>query len=145
MAFKKFQRNWKKVPLVACDAVVVGKGRVLLIKRGRKPFKGSWSLPGGFLELGETCEQCVEREVFEETGLIVNATSLVGVYSDVGRDPRGRIVSVCFLTKPVGGKLRKTREAVDEKWFSLNNLPHKMGADHKKMVLDAKKLLKKSQ
>lgn len=68
------------VPLVPCVGAVVhdGAGRLLLIRRGHDPHRGSWSLPGGRVEAGETVAQAVEREVLEETGLVVRAGATVG-------------------------------------------------------------------
>lgn len=69
---------------------------VLLIQRGWPPFEGAWALPGGHVDRGETTEAAARRELVEETG--VNTTDLieVGTYSDPGRDPRGRYVSVAY-------------------------------------------------
>ncbi|MCW2739589.1 MAG: nudF [Blastococcus sp.] len=70
----------RDVPLVACVGAVVhdGAGRLLLIRRGHDPHRGCWSLPGGRVEAGESVEQAVEREVLEETGLVVRAGAPVG-------------------------------------------------------------------
>jgi len=87
--------------------VLTLEGRVVLVRRGREPFAGSWALPGGFVECGETVEQAVLREVREETGVEAEVVSLLGVYSAPDRDPRGHVVSVCFVLRgrgePVAG------------------------------------------
>ena len=67
-------------PLVGVSAVIVDAGRVALIKRGKAPLLGEWSIPGGMLELGETVRQGAEREALEETGLVVRTTELLGVF-----------------------------------------------------------------
>jgi 8-oxo-dGTP diphosphatase len=68
------------LPLVACVGAVVhdAAGRLLLVRRGRDPHRGRWSLPGGRVEAGESPEQAIEREVLEETGLVVRAGAPVG-------------------------------------------------------------------
>jgi 8-oxo-dGTP diphosphatase len=66
------QREFPEAPLVGVGAVVVDEGRVLLVRRGREPLKGHWSLPGGLLEVGESLAAGVVREVREETGLTVS-------------------------------------------------------------------------
>ena len=63
------RREYPEAPIIGVGAVVIDGGKVLLVRRGQEPLKGEWSLPGGALELGETLQQGVVREVFEETGL----------------------------------------------------------------------------
>lgn len=129
---------------VAVDAVIVENGNVLLVLRDHDPFRGFWVLPGGHVEENETVEQAVIREVKEEVGLDVEVISLIGVFSDPSRDPRG-LVSVAFLTRPVGGQLRLNRESKDAKWFPIDALPENIGFDHKLILETAKKLLKKNK
>ena len=75
--------------VLTVDALITDEvGRILLIQRGHEPFQGSWVLPGGIVEVGETVEQACAREVEEEVGLKVDVQGLVGVYSTPGRDPR---------------------------------------------------------
>ena len=73
------QREFPAAPLVGVGAVVIKAGRVLLVRRGREPLKGHWSLPGGLVELGERLLDAVIREVREETGLEVEPIELVEV------------------------------------------------------------------
>ena len=89
-----------RTPALATDCVVFDPlGRVLLICRGHEPCTGKHALPGGFVKIGETVAAACRREVKEETGIEVAKISLVGVYSDIDRDPRGHIVSVAFMTE----------------------------------------------
>ena len=89
-----------QTPALATDCVVFDRlGRVLLIRRGHEPCLGKHALPGGFVKIGETVMSACRREVREETGIDVAELTLVGVYSDIDRDPRGHIVSVAFMTE----------------------------------------------
>ena len=84
-------------PRLATDCIVADEaGNLVLIRRRNEPFKGSYALPGGFVEAGETIEDACRREVKEETNLEIYDMRLVGVYSGPGRDPRGHVVSVAF-------------------------------------------------
>jgi 8-oxo-dGTP diphosphatase len=88
-----------KTPALTTDCVIFdADGRVLLIRRGHEPFAGSHALPGGFVELGETVEAACRREVLEEVNVKVSELTLVGVYSDPKRDPRGHTVSIAYAT-----------------------------------------------
>lgn len=126
-------------PRLTVDGVVVERRRVLLVRRKFPPFRGCWALPGGFVEIGETVECAVVREVFEETGLKVSVKKLVGVYSDPARDPRRHTVSVCFMCRKLGGRLRSGSDSKEVRWFSLDNLP-KLAFDHSRILGDAVKL-----
>ena len=76
---------------------------ILLIQRAHPPFPGHWALPGGFVDEGETPQAAAMREAREETGLAVTALQEVGVFAEPGRDPRGWVVSVAFVTRLSGG------------------------------------------
>lgn len=132
------------------DAVIVRNGGIVLIRRGKEPFKGRWALPGGFAEEGETAERCCEREALEETGLKVRAKRLVGVFSDPERDPRGTIAGayLCEVVADADGKPgtrnwkpRGGDDAKEAKWFPLEELPE-LAFDHKKIMEEAKKLMR---
>lgn len=118
------------------DAIVPLDRKIVLIKRKNEPFKDFYALPGGIVEYGETVEDAVLREVEEETGLKGQIHSLVGVYSDPKRDPRGHFVSICFIVLPIGGKLRSGSDAKEVALFGLDELP-KLAFDHEKMIRDA--------
>ncbi|MDD3493531.1 MAG: NUDIX hydrolase [Candidatus Thermoplasmatota archaeon] len=123
-------------PRLTVDGVVIRRGHLLLIQRGREPFRGRWALPGGFVEYGETVEAAVVREVREEAGLETRVIRLLGVYSHPERDPRGHTVSVVFLLEVVGGTLRGGDDAARATWFSLDDLPQ-LAFDHDTIVRDA--------
>jgi 8-oxo-dGTP diphosphatase len=119
----------------ACDIILVENGKILLVKRGREPFKGEWAVPGGRIEDNETAEECAIREMKEETGVDVEIIRLTGIYSDPKRDPRGIIVAA-FLVRRVGGEVKAGDDADEAKWFELHSLP-KLCTDHGKIVADA--------
>lgn len=122
-------------PSLAVDAVISHDDGVVLIERGQPPFEGAWALPGGFVEVGETVEQACIREAREETGLEVELTGLVGVYSDPKRDPRGHVVSVTFAAESVGGTLAGGDDAARATVFDLDDLPE-LAFDHAEILAD---------
>jgi 8-oxo-dGTP diphosphatase len=119
-------RPYPTRPVVGVGAVVLDGDRVLLIKRGHEPLKGQWSLPGGGVELGETLEQAIVREVREETGLDVEVGPIVDVLDRIGRDAHGRVehqfVLVDFVCRPSGGVLRSASDADDAEWVPIEAL-----------------------
>jgi len=128
-----------KNPLLAVDGIVLTKdGKIVLVRRLNEPFKGYWALPGGFVEYGERVEEALKREVLEETGLKVRILKLVGVYSDPNRDPRGHVISICYLCEEVGGKLRPSSDAMEAAAFAKERLRKlKLAFDHSHMLRDA--------
>lgn len=126
----------RKVPSITVDIIILGKDdSFVLVRRGTPPFKGYWAIPGGFVNYGEKVEEAAVREAKEETGLDVKLRKLVGVYSDLGRDPRGHIISICFLADETGGKLRKSPETPEVKRFK--HIPQRLAFDHDKILRDA--------
>lgn len=106
-------------PLLAVDCVVLDpQDRVLLIRRGHEPFRGAYALPGGFVEVGETVEDACRRELMEETGVKLGKLTLVGVFSDPGRDPRGHTVAVSFLSRVRSSKATAGDDAAAVEWVS---------------------------
>lgn len=128
-------------PLLTVDCIIVdARGRVLLIQRGHPPFKGHYALPGGFVDLNETCEAACRREVKEETGLHPRVLKLVGVYSKPGRDPRGPTVSVAYLARVKAARPVAGDDAVDTLWAAeWKRLP--LAFDHKIIIRDALRLV----
>ena len=122
-------------PSIAVDAILVENNKILLVKRGREPFKGSYALPGGFVEYGEKVEDAVIREVREETGLEVEISRLFGVYSDPKRDPRGHTISIVFEVKRKKGKIKGGDDATYAAMLSLSSLPN-LAFDHSMIIRD---------
>ena len=126
----------RRQPALTVDVIVREGKKVLLVRRKNEPFKGKWALVGGFVEYGEKVEEAAKRECKEETGLEIELERLVGVYSDPDRDPRGHVVSICFLARVVGGKLKAGSDAGDAKFFE--RIPWKQLAfDHAQILKDA--------
>ena len=130
-------------PSVTTDCVIFGfdgtKLQVLLVERGIDPYKGKWAFPGGFMNMDETTEQCARRELKEETGLEIGDVQQVGAYSTVDRDPRGRTITVAYITHipqilPVTG----LDDAAEAKWWPINTLPP-LAFDHAQILQDALK------
>jgi 8-oxo-dGTP diphosphatase len=126
-----------KTPLLSVDCVVVDPARgVLRVRRKNPPFKGSFALPGGFVEIGETVEDAAKRELSEETGIKAADVTLVGVYSNPDRDPRGHTCSVAFLVSAENqeGKAGDDAEAVA--WIKdFDGI--EIAFDHRKIITDA--------
>jgi 8-oxo-dGTP diphosphatase len=130
-----------KTPALTTDCVVFdAQGRVLLIRRKNPPFKGQYALPGGFVDVGETATDACRRELKEETGIAAKALTLVGVYSDPNRDPRGHTCSVAFLARidhaePKAGDDAAATEWVAD-WRSVT-----LAFDHAQILTDAERTL----
>lgn len=127
-----------KNPKPTVDGIIIKNSEILLIQRKNSPFKGCWALPGGFIEYGEACEQAVKREIYEETGYITSISSLLGVYSDPERDPRGHTISVVYLLQIESGELKAGDDAASAKFFKLDQLPE-LAFDHADIIADAQK------
>jgi 8-oxo-dGTP diphosphatase len=117
-------REYPERPIVGIGGVVIHEDRVVLIKRGSEPLRGEWSIPGGSLELGETLEQGVVREMQEETGLTVRTTGMIEIFERIfselparyvaGKErPRYHYVIVDYLCERLSGELRAGGDAQD--------------------------------
>jgi len=112
---------YPKVPQPAVGAVVFKEGRVLLVRRAKDPAAGTWAIPGGRVRLGETLQQAAEREIREETGLIVKAGAPVYTFDVIERDQQGRVrfhyIIVDLAADYVSGDLVAGDDALEAGWF----------------------------
>lgn len=127
-------------PALTADVVVLALSKevlkVLLIERGKPPFEGTWALPGGFVDVGESPEQAASRELEEETGLRDLHLQQLRAFGDPGRDPRGHTVTIAYLAVVAGeGRLREEggSDAARARWWSIADLPP-LAFDHGDIV-----------
>ena len=126
-------------PAVTVDAILLERrgavDSVLLVQRADPPFAGRWAFPGGFLEIDESAEQAVARELAEETGIEGVRLESLCTASGVDRDPRGRVVSIVFLGEVRACELspRASSDAVAVGWFDCKALPD-MAFDHRDIL-----------
>jgi len=126
----------RRAPALAVDIVIEVGSRIVLIRRKKEPFAGSWALPGGFVECGERVEDAARREAKEETNLDVEVKELLGIYSAPERDPRGHVVSVCFIARGEG-ELRGKDDAAEARLFSPEEaLNLSLAFDHADILKD---------
>jgi 8-oxo-dGTP diphosphatase len=134
-------------PSVTVDIVVFGYDggkqlKMLLIERGGEPYKGSWALPGGFVDLDEDLETAALRELEEETGVKDLFVEQLYTYGAVDRDPRGRVISVAYfsLVNLQDHPAVAASDATKAEWFSLNELPD-LAFDHSDIIARANERL----
>jgi 8-oxo-dGTP diphosphatase len=131
--------DWPR-PMVTVDMVVFrvfkDKANLLLIKRGKEPFKGQWAFPGGFIELDEELEDATVRELAEETGLVGIELEQMHTFGKCGRDPRGRQISIVFMgiIRDGNDELKAGDDAAEAEWFNIDALPKKMAFDHSEIA-----------
>lgn len=127
------------------DVVCITRsGDLLVIERGWPPYQGHLALPGGHVDPGETSITAAVRELEEETGVKVppDALTLVGVYDNPDRDPRGRYVTVAYMVGvPDGTTARASDDAAAVKWIPLHMPVDSLAFDHASIVADAKRQL----
>jgi 8-oxo-dGTP diphosphatase len=113
-------RTYPTRPYLAVSAAIFRDGRVLIVRRARPPAHGLYTLPGGGVELGETLEQAVIREVHEETGLAIAPLELVGFRQAIARDASGRVerhfVILPFAARWVEGEIALNEELAEAQW-----------------------------
>ncbi len=130
-------------PAVTTDIVVFKSGskciEFLSIKRKKDPFRNSWALPGGFLEIEETPESGALRELKEETGVDIKMLKEIGAFGDIHRDPRGRTITIAYYTFIKNTKsmdIKALSDAANVNWFSINDIPE-LAFDHRGILDEA--------
>jgi 8-oxo-dGTP diphosphatase len=150
---KKIQQEKHQNPVPAIDFLVSkdNNSKILLVRRKNDPFNGMLSIPGGFINEGETAEDAMSREAREETSLILEPIAILGVYSDPSRDPRMHTISVTFITKIVIGHEAANDDAAGVEWVNVEDEldrlieTNQIAFDHPKILTDFKKWRKSAQ
>ena len=132
-------------PAVTTDCVIFGfdgsELQVLLIERGIEPFKGKWAFPGGFLNMDETAQEGALRELKEETGLENAYIEQFNTYSDPGRDPRERVITIAHYALVRIQEVKGGDDAAKAQWFPIDEVPQ-LAFDHDKILRDAMRKLR---
>ena len=119
-------RKYPSRPIVGVGVVILDADKVLLIKRGKPPRAGTWSLPGGAQESGETLKEAAIREIYEETNLKVEIMGLIDIVDSIRRDKKGdteyHYTLIDFAARVTGGALRAGDDAIDSHWFTLQEI-----------------------
>lgn len=127
-------------PAVTVDCLVFRKeeGRIfiLLIKRGKDPYKDFWAFPGGFINYDETAEEAVVREIKEETDLDLEEVKQLHTYTNPERDPRERVITIAFYSFTDKSEINGGDDAAEAKWFPIDHLPS-LAFDHSQIFSDA--------
>jgi 8-oxo-dGTP diphosphatase len=120
------KRLYPDQPVVGIGAVIVGEGKIVLIKRGNEPSKGKWSIPGGHVELGENLEAAVIRETKEETCLDVDNPRLIDVVDNVDLDEQGKVkyhyVIIDYLVHIKSGNVVAASDAAELRWVPFDEM-----------------------
>jgi 8-oxo-dGTP diphosphatase len=141
---KKYTYDYPR-PAVTVDLVVVSRDadpQVLLIRRKDEPFAGKWAIPGGFVNIDEALETAARRELREETCIEVADVEQLHTFGDPDRDPRGRIISVVYLTQVEADQVqpRAADDAAEVAWHSLRK-PPPLAFDHEQILARARQHL----
>ena len=132
-------------PSVTTDCVIFGfdgvRIKVLLIERGVEPYKGKWALPGGFMKIDESADECARRELEEETGLKAASVEQFHTFTDVNRDPRERVITIAYYALVKLSEVYGGDDASKAQWFSEEDIPS-LAFDHDRILRMALNRLK---
>ncbi len=119
-------RRYPKSPRVSAHVMVRKDNKVLLIKRGGEPYKGTWAPPGGGVELGETVYEAGKREVREESGVEIEIEGIQEIDDHIRRDEQGKVevhtILIRLLSRYVSGTVKVGSDAADGGWFAIDEL-----------------------
>ena len=120
------KRDYPERPIIGVGAVIVHRGRALIVRRNTEPLKGEWSIPGGVLELGEKLRDGARREALEETGLTVEPGEVLEVFDSIFTDEQGRTqyhyVLVDYLCELLSGTAQAGSDVSEVKWVYEDDL-----------------------
>jgi ADP-ribose pyrophosphatase YjhB (NUDIX family) len=120
-------RRYPQRPIIGVGALILKRDRILMAQRGKEPLKGSWSLPGGALETGESLADGVRREVREETGLDIRPLGVLEIFERIMRDASGapeyHYVLIDYMCRIVGGTLAPGDDVCAVEWVRRRDLP----------------------
>jgi 8-oxo-dGTP diphosphatase len=134
-----------KDPVPTVDLIIRRKtdgNEILIERRGREPFVGRYALPGGHIDYGETVEHAAMRELKEECSISASLVTILGVYSDPNRDPRGQRISTAFIANYKEGEIKAGDDAGSAEWIDLDKLlgsGEEFAFDHRKILNDYKR------
>jgi ADP-ribose pyrophosphatase YjhB (NUDIX family) len=139
-------REYPTRPFVGIGVVVLRPGEVLLVRRGKPPNIGSWSLPGGAQEIGERAEEAARRELLEETALVVAELHLAANVDSITRDPDGRVryhyTIIDFAARWVAGEPAAGGDVSEARWVGLDKLgPYALWSEAHRVIGIARRLL----
>ena len=119
-------REYPDYPRVGVGAVILHEDNVLLVRRGKSPSFGKWSLPGGLVELGETTREAIAREIVEECAIKIRIVDVAGVIDRIVKDDAGRVryhyVLVDYLAYPDSMDVQAGSDAAEAQWFALDRV-----------------------
>ncbi len=150
---KQQRREKHKNPVPAVDFIISKdhNSKILLVRRKNDPFMGMLSIPGGFINEGETAEDAMMREAKEEISLILEPTAILGVYSDPSRDPRMHTISITFITRTVRGNEAPNDDAEALQWINVEDeldrliQSNQIAFDHSRILTDFRNWRKAAQ
>jgi 8-oxo-dGTP diphosphatase len=136
------RREYPDHPIVGVGAVIIKGEEVLLARRGKEPGYGKWSIPGGAVNLGETLEEAIIREVREEVNLTIRVGGVVEVLERIFRDPEGKVqyhyVLVDFLCEYLSGEERPSSDTLEVRWVPISEIPrHRLPGKTKRVIQKA--------
>lgn len=144
------KRDYPTRPLVAVGVVVIKGDEILLIRRNKPPNPGSWSIPGGAQELGETTIQAAIREVREETAVTIENLHFLDIIDLIDRDPEGRVkhhyTLIDYAANYHSGTLMAGDDAEQAKWVPIEQISeYSLWSETEKIILAAVEKLKNDQ
>ncbi|MDD7563436.1 MAG: NUDIX hydrolase, partial [Alloprevotella sp.] len=144
METKKYSYDYPH-PAVTTDCVIFGFDgsdlKVLLIERGIEPFKGKWALPGGFLKMDETAHEGALRELEEETGMKNAYIRQFHTFTEPGRDPRERVITIAHYALVRLQEVKGGDDAAQARWFTMDEIPP-LAFDHDRILRMAQIMLR---